>query len=117
MRYIEHIMKRKGFWFIVGGKFHGMLRAFIPYIAGAAKMNTRSFWLYNCVGAVIWSASILLVGVFFIENYEVILKYFGWIVVGSLVLIAAYMLKFQKDKLASYFREKNDELEALGKRK
>lgn len=111
MKYIEKIMKKKGFWFIVFAKFHGMLRAFIPYIAWAAKMNTKKFWLYNLIWAVIWSACILLLGIFFIENYELILKYFSWIFIWAIVIIMAYMMKFHRSKLDSYFRQKNEEID------
>ena len=112
MKYIEKAMETRGFWFIVGAKFHNVLRAFIPYIAGAARMNTSKFWSYNMIGSSIWAVCILLVGVFFIENYEIILKYFAFILIAVILLIIAYLAKFHRAKLMQFFDEKNKELDA-----
>lgn len=30
---LENQMQKNGFWYIVLGKFHGTLRAFVPFIA------------------------------------------------------------------------------------
>jgi len=35
LTYLEKQVHKNGFWFIVGGKFHNMLRSFIPYLAAA----------------------------------------------------------------------------------
>lgn len=66
---------KNGFWYIVLGKFHNFTRAFIPFIAGSAKMLERNFWLYNMIGSIIWALSINLLGIFFIDNYKIILEY------------------------------------------
>lgn len=113
MKYLEKIMQTKGFWFIVGAKFHNMLRAFIPYIAGASKMNTKKFWLYNMVGSTIWAICILLIGYLFVDNYETILKYLNWIFLTLLVGGLVYVFKFHRGKLDTYLQEKNKEIEGI----
>lgn len=45
--WLEKQIHKNGFWFIVGGKFHNLLRSFIPYIAGSHHMSGRKFWLAN----------------------------------------------------------------------
>lgn len=73
---LENQISKNGFWYIVLGKFHGTLRAFIPFIAGASKMAEKNFWLYNTIGSIIWAISMNLIGVFFVDKYEIILDNF-----------------------------------------
>lgn len=92
--WLEKQMNKNGFWFIVGGKFHNLLRSFIPYIAGSHKMSGARFWLANIFGSSLWAVSILLLGVFAIENYEVILQYLSYgLLAAVLVGVGVYMWK------------------------
>ena len=86
LAWLEKQIHKNGFWFIVGGKFHNLLRSFIPYIAGSHKMSGRKFWTANIFGASIWAVSILLIGVFFIQNYEVVLQYLSYIFLIIIVI-------------------------------
>ncbi len=70
---LEKQLAKNGFWYIVLGKFHNFTRAFMPFIAGASRMGEKQFWLYNMVGSVIWAVTIILLGIFFIDKYELIL--------------------------------------------
>lgn len=73
---LERSIHRHGFWYIVLGKFHNFLRAFIPFIAGGSGMQEKKFWIYNMIGSVIWASSLILLGIFFVDQYEVILDNF-----------------------------------------
>lgn len=108
---LEKQIAKNGFWYIVLGKFHGTLRAFIPFIAGASNMNKKNFWLYNAIGSIIWAICINLIGVFFIQNYEIILDHIGKITTFILFGIIAYFFFFKKDSLKAYWEEKNREIE------
>lgn len=88
--WLEKQIHKNGFWFIVGWKFHNLLRSFIPYIAGSHKMSGARFWLANVAGSSIWAISILLVGVFAVENYEVVLRYFNYVLLGVIVIVSIY---------------------------
>lgn len=57
---LENQIEKNGFWYIALGKFHGFLRAFIPFIAGASSMGEKKFWTYNMIGSVIWAITINL---------------------------------------------------------
>ena len=48
------------FW----GRFIGATRAFIPFIAGTAKMKQRSFFIWNVAGAIFWAFSHVALGYF-----------------------------------------------------
>lgn len=52
-------------------------------------MSGGRFWIANIIGSSVWAVTILLVGVFAVENYEVILQYLNYvilvIVVGGII--------------------------------
>ena len=58
---LENQIAKNGFWYIVLGKFHGTLRAFIPFIAGASDMTKKNFWIYNAIGSIVWAIVINLI--------------------------------------------------------
>ncbi|WP_231630122.1 VTT domain-containing protein [Lysinibacillus sp. ZYM-1] len=64
---------------IVIARFMPFIRTFIPFVAGASKMNYSYFLLYNILGAVLWVFSCTLLGYFFgnipiiKDNFSVVL--------------------------------------------
>lgn len=95
LAWLEKQIHKNGFWFIVGGKFHNLLRSFIPYIAGAHGMSGRKFWIANIFGASVWAVSILLIGIFFVQSYEMVLQYLTYILIFVIVLatVSVYLSK------------------------
>lgn len=94
LKWLEKQIQKNGFWFIVGGKFHNLLRSFIPYIAGSHQMSGARFWFANIFGSSIWAVAILLFGVFAVENYEVILKYLNYIILAAVAVgVGIYLWK------------------------
>ncbi len=55
--------------------------------------------------------SVNLLGIFFIDQYEIILDNLGKIMLGILILIFAYFWLFRRDSLKGYFRSKQQEIE------
>ncbi len=57
-------------------------------------MSGTRFWLANIFGSSLWAVSILLLGVFAVENYEVILQYLNYVVLGAILIgVVVYMWK------------------------
>lgn len=55
-------------------------------------MAGARFWLANIFGSSLWAVSILLIGVFAVENYEVILQYLNYVLLGVVVIgVIIYM--------------------------
>ncbi len=98
LSWLQKQIHKNGFWFIVGGKFHNLLRSFIPYIAGSHKMSGTRFWVANIFGSSLWAVSILLIGVFAVENYEVILQYLNYAILAIILLV--FLVYFIKNKNA-----------------
>ncbi len=96
LAWLEKQMNKNWFWFIVAGKFHNLLRAFIPYIAGSHHMSGARFWAANIFGSSLWAVSILLVWVFAVENYEVILQYLNYIILA--IVLGGVIYYYSKQK-------------------
>lgn len=64
----DHLLAAKGFYDKHGGKtiimarFMPFVRTFAPVVAGAAKMEYRTFLFYNVIGGVAWITSMLIFG-------------------------------------------------------
>lgn len=77
----EYIAKAEEFYEKHGGKtitiarFVPIVRTFAPIVAGVGKMDRRKFMAYNIVGAVIWGASLTLLGYYLGSRIPHIDKY------------------------------------------
>lgn len=109
-------LEKNGFWYIVLGKFHNFTRAFIPFIAGSSGMSEKNFWIYNMIGSIFWACSINLLGILFIDNYEVILDNFGKVSLAILLLVVGYLFLFKREGLKRYMRDKELEIREKSER-
>ncbi len=74
-------------------------------------MRERAFWIYNTIGSIIWAISINLLGIFFIDQYEVILDNLGKIMLVVLGGVFVYFWIFKREILKQYIRDKQREVE------
>lgn len=108
---MDRQITKNGPWYIMLGKFHNVARAFVPFLAGSGGMHSRTFWIYNTLGSLIWAVTINLLGIFFIDQYEKILDNIGMILIGLMIAIFGYIFFFQREKWKNYLREKQEEIE------
>jgi len=111
VKYLKKWIKKWWPTWIIIWKFHNLARAFIPFIAWTMKMDKKIFWIYNIIGSVVRSISIVILWVFFAEYYETILQYIWYIFLVSMILLGLYIWKFKKEAFLKYIEEKNAELE------
>jgi membrane-associated protein len=84
---------------IVLGRFVPVVRTVITVMAGAGRMNYRTYTLYTVIGGVLWATSVTLLGYFlgnidFIANNIELLLLAG--VAVSVVPIAFQLLRHQR---------------------
>jgi membrane-associated protein len=100
--YVErtsHFFERYGPPAIMLGRFVPVVRTFITVMAGAGRMDYRTYTLYTVLGGVLWTTSVTLLGYFlgkvaFIANNIELLLLAG--VAVSVLPIAAQLLRHRK---------------------
>jgi membrane-associated protein len=76
MQIAQNFFNKHGGKTIVIARFMPFVRTFIPFVAGASRMNYGYFLLYNVVGGVLWVFICTLAGYFF-GNIPVIKENFS----------------------------------------
>ena len=70
---------------VVLGRFVPIVRTFVPFVAGAAKMSSPSFVFYNALGALGWVCLCLGAGVLF-GNVPVVRNNFSLVTIGIVIV-------------------------------
>lgn len=81
------VLVRHGGPAVIGGRFIGVVRTFLPFAAGAAGMRYRRFVLYSALASLVWGAGNVLLGYFAGSAAVDAVRSAGWI--GALVLASA----------------------------
>ena len=76
---------------VILGRFVPIVRTFVPFVAGAARMTTGAFVVYNAIGAVAWVALCLGAGWFF-GNIPMIKNNFSLVTIGIVFVSVLPML-------------------------
>ena len=78
---------------IILGRFVPIVRTFVPFVAGAAKMTPASFVAFNAIGAVAWVGSCVLAGVLF-GNVPIVKNNFSLVTIG-IVFVSVLPMVFE----------------------
>ncbi len=71
---------------IIFGRFSPITRPLAPFIVGASNVHINRFWVYDFIGAFLWSTSAILVGYIFGASYKVAAGLFGKFIVIAIIL-------------------------------
>ena len=106
----DHVLRAHEFFERHGGKaivlarFVPIVRTFVPFVAGGAKMTYRTFALYNVTGAILWVGICVTAGYLF-GNIPVVKENFELVVLGivgvSVLPIAFEVLRSLRARQAS----------------
>jgi membrane-associated protein len=95
----EEYYKKQGAFTLIIGRFVPIVRTFAPIFAGVVKLDFKKFAIYNISGAVLWIASLTLLGYFlgmkFEKQVNQNLSYIiiGFIVITTIPLITTFLKK------------------------
>lgn len=105
----EDYYNKQGAFALIMGRFVPIVRTFAPIFAGVVKLDFRRFALYNVVGAVIWIASLTLLGYFLGRRFEKeINDYLLYIIIGFIVVTTIpLIITFVKKKVV---KSNNEEI-------
>ena len=59
----ERFFAKHGAWALVLGRFVPIVRTYVPFAAGTARMHYKHFVVWNVAGALTWVISMIMVGV------------------------------------------------------
>lgn len=88
----EYVERAQAFYDKHGGKaivlarFVPIVRTFAPLVAGIGKMDRRVFFLYNVLGALLWSISVTLLGYFVGQRFPQLIDYVEYVLIGVIIL-------------------------------
>ena len=91
----EDYLSTRGGKAVFLGRWVGVLRALIPFVAGASRMPYRVFLPYNLAGGVLWAATFVVAGYLAGHSYRRVEQVAGrasLVLAGLLVLVAAVVL-------------------------
>jgi membrane-associated protein len=104
----DHVVRAHDFFERHGGKavvlarFVPIVRTFVPFVAGGAKMTYRTFAIYNVTGAILWVGICTGAGYLF-GNIPVVKENFELVVIGiiavSLIPLVVEVLKSWRQPL------------------
>jgi membrane-associated protein len=80
-------LKKYGAATIVGARFIAHVRTFVSVIAGAGKMDKRTYLIYNVIGAVLWGGGVTLLGYWLGSTVPNIDHYFFPVIISGLIAI------------------------------
>jgi len=107
----EKFFKRYGNKSIFLGRFFGLIRGIIPFIAGLSRMNKKSFILWEIASAIIWALISVFGGYFSGTVIFYILKkwtnHSGLFVAIAIVILLSYWFIKRRHNIVKYFQKKN----------
>lgn len=109
----EQYYQKQGAFALIMGRFVPIVRTFAPIFAGVVKLDFKKFAFFNIAGAIIWIASLTLLGYFLGKSFaEQIEKYLVYIILGFVVIttipLVVTFVKKQVGINEDYTEEKNE---------
>jgi membrane-associated protein len=84
----QDYLRRRGGRAVVAGRFTAFLRAVMPGLAGASRMEYRRFLLFNAIGGIAWGSACVLLGFFAAHSIGTITHALG-VTSGVIVAVLA----------------------------
>ena len=78
---------------LIAGRFLPVIRTFVPILAGTIGINFWKFNVYNIIGAVLWSGSLIPIGFFIGKKIPSSLDNIEYIVLGITAITMTIMIR------------------------
>jgi len=109
----EKYYRKQGAFALIMGRFVPIVRTFAPIFAGVVKLEVKKFALYNISGAILWIASLTLLGYFLGRSFaEQIEEYLVYIIIGFIAITTIpLVITFVKKRVGKADHEDETEIE------
>jgi len=109
----EKYYRKQGAFALIMGRFVPIVRTFAPIFAGVVKLEVKKFALYNISGAILWIASLTLLGYFLGRSFaEQIEEYLVYIIIGFIAITTIpLVITFVKKRVGKGDHEDETEIE------
>ena len=77
----HEFFERHGAMAVISSRFAPIIRTFVPFVAGAARMSAPKFLIYNLVGGILWTAVCVGAGYAF-GNVPIVKNNFSIVALG-----------------------------------
>ncbi len=85
-------------------RFLPMFRSFAPIVAGAIRVDFKKFMIYNIIGALAWTFSIMLAGHYLDKKFPDLKNHLEWIIL--LIVLMTTLPVFFKMKISKNKKKK-----------
>jgi membrane-associated protein len=85
-------LRQRGGRAVVMGRFTAFLRAVMPALAGASRMEYRRFLAFNATGGVLWGGACVMLGYFAAHSISQVTHYLGLTSAAIVVVIVLGLL-------------------------
>ncbi len=99
----KHFFARYGEKSIFIGRFIGVLRPIVPFVAGISRMNIKLFIFWNVLSGVLWSILYIFLGYFLGDSFSSIEVWAGRVGIFTVLLLVAIFLLWYAIKQSSPF--------------
>ncbi len=109
----EKYYRKQGAFALIMGRFVPIVRTFAPIFAGVVKLEVKKFALYNISGAILWIASLTLLGYFLGRSFaEQIEEYLVYIIIGFIAITTIpLVITFVKKRVVKADHEDETDIE------
>jgi membrane protein DedA with SNARE-associated domain len=99
---VEAFFQRQGPKAVFIGRFIGFARALVPFVAGASRMPYRKFFVYDALGAVLWTIAFVTLGYVLGASWQLAEKWISrtGLILGLLVLTGALLVAARRRRRA-----------------
>lgn len=107
----EYIDRTNGFFEKYGGatifvaRFVPMVRTFAPCLAGIGTMQYRRFLIWNLLGAIAWSFSLVLAG-YYLGTFTVVKENMSLLMIGVILLSLGTIIFILAQLVSGYLKRK-----------
>lgn len=77
----ETYFKKRHNGAMIIGRFIPIIRTFLPLCMGLIKSDFKSFMIYNFIGSLLWTSSLVLAGYFLKIIFPQLIDYLEWIII------------------------------------